>query len=52
MRANLRHRYGEAIAADWAASPDYEPGSRRTGKRPKHVNLLDRLDSHRALTTS
>lgn len=48
-RADLRRRYGELLTAGWAANPDYQPGGarKRRGKRPKHVNLLDRLDTHR-----
>lgn len=42
-----RRRYEQFIAAGWAANPDHLPGGRRKSKRPKHVNLLDRLDTHR-----
>lgn len=42
-----RGRYEQFIAAGWAANPDHLPGGRRKSKRPKHVNLLDRLDTHR-----
>ena len=41
-----RRRYDDLIQAGWAANPDHHPGKHAT-KRPKHVNLLDRLDSHR-----
>lgn len=42
-----RRRYGELIDAGWAANPDHRSGGRGNRRRPKHVNLLDRLDSHR-----
>lgn len=41
-----QRRYEGLIHAGWAANPDHHPG-RHAAKRPKHVNLLDRLDSHR-----
>jgi len=47
LLATYRRRYGEWIDAGWKANPDHQPGGRGKGKRPKHVNLLDRLDSHR-----
>ena len=31
----------------WAANPEHGPGQRGKRRRPKHVNLLDRLDGHR-----
>lgn len=42
-----RARYDQLIAAGWAANPDHHPGGRGKSKRSKHVNLLDRLDTHR-----
>lgn len=42
-----RRRYGEFIDAGWAANPDHHRGGRGKRKRPTHVNLLDRLDTHR-----
>jgi len=42
-----RDRYCGLITAGWAANPDHHPGGRGKSKRPKHVNLLDRLDTHR-----
>ncbi len=42
-----RHRYNEFIKAGWAANTEYHPGRRGKGKRPRHVNLLNRLDTHR-----
>ncbi|MGI8535674.1 MAG: IS66 family transposase [Mycobacteriales bacterium] len=42
-----RRRYQQFITAGWAANPDHLPGGRGKSKRPKHVNLLDRLDAHR-----
>lgn len=45
--ARFRKRYGELVAAGWAANPDHRPATKGNGKRPKHVNLLDRLDTHR-----
>jgi len=47
LLANYRRRYEQFIGAGWAANPDHLPGGRGKSKRPKHVNLLDRLDSHR-----
>lgn len=47
LLATCRRRYDEFINAGWAANPDHHPGRRGKGKRPKHVNLLDRLDTHR-----
>jgi transposase len=48
--AGYRRRYDEIITAGWAANPDHAPGTPVRGrqKRPKHVNLLDRLDRQRA----
>lgn len=45
--ADYRTRYRELINTGWAANPDHRPGQRgRRGKRkPKHVNLLARLDT-------
>lgn len=45
LLADHQHRYGDLIRAGWAANPGHWRGQR--GKRPKHVNLLDRLDTHR-----
>jgi transposase len=45
LLAEARARYGQLIANGWAANPDHWAGQR--GWRPKHVNLLDRLDGHR-----
>jgi transposase len=42
-----RRSYCEFINAGWAANPDHHPGGRGKSKRPKHINLLDRLDTHR-----
>jgi transposase len=47
LLVGYRRRYGQLIAAGWAANPDYSPGGRGKRRRPKHVNLLDRLDTHR-----
>lgn len=41
-----QRRYEDIIQAGWAANPDHHPG-KHAKKRPKYVNLLDRLDSHR-----
>jgi transposase len=50
LLAGYRRRYEEFIEAGWTANPDQQPGRPPAGRRrrrPKHVNLLDRLDSHR-----
>ena len=47
LLATYRRRYGELIDAGWAANPGHHPGGRGARRRPKHVNLLDRLDTHR-----
>ena len=47
LLATYRRRYGGLIDAGWAANPEHRPGQRGR-RRPKHVNLLDRLDGHRA----
>lgn len=47
LLARYQAHYDELVTAGWAANPDYPPAERRRRKRPKHVNLLDRLDSHR-----
>jgi transposase len=47
LLATYQRRYQDIIAAGWAANPDHRPGQRGRGRRPKHVNLLDRLDGHR-----
>lgn len=47
LLATYHRRYSQLIAAGWAANPEHQPGQRGKRRRPKHVNLLDRLDSHR-----
>jgi len=47
LLATYRRRYGKYIDAGWAANPEHGPGQRGKRRRPKHVNLLDRLDGHR-----
>lgn len=47
LLATYRRRYGDLIDAGWAANPEHGPGGRGRRRRPKHVNLLDRLDGHR-----
>jgi transposase len=47
LLATYRRRYGQLIEAGWPANPDHRPGQRGNRRRPKHVNLLDRLDTHR-----
>jgi transposase len=47
LLATYRARYNALIEAGWAANPDYQSGKRGKGRRPKHVNLLNRLDTHR-----
>lgn len=47
LLANYQRRYNELIKAGWAANPEHRPGQRGKRRRPKHVNLLDRLDTHR-----
>ena len=47
LLATYRRRYDELITAGWAANPDHHRGGPGKGRRPKHVNLLDRLDIHR-----
>lgn len=47
LLATYRRRYDELIEVGWAANPDHRPGQRGKRRRPKHVNLLDRLDTHR-----
>jgi transposase len=47
LLATYRRRYGELVDAGWAANPDHRPGGRGPRRRPRHVNLLDRLDTHR-----
>ena len=47
LLAKYRHRYDEYIQAGWTANRDHHPGGRGKQRRPKHVNLLDRLDTHR-----
>ena len=46
LMVKYQRRYDEFIRAGWAANPGFSPGTHAT-KRPKHVNLLDRLDGHR-----
>jgi transposase len=45
LLAVYRARYQQLVDAGWAVNPGYRAGQR--GKRPEHVNLLDRLDTHR-----
>ncbi len=47
LLVGYRRSYCEFINAGWAAGPDHHPGGRGKSKRPKHVNLGDRLDTHR-----
>lgn len=47
LLATYRRRYDQLIAAGWAANPAHHRGQRGQQRRPKHVNLLDRLDIHR-----
>lgn len=47
LLATYRRRYGELVDAGWTANPDHHTGQRGKRRRPKHVNLLDRLDTHR-----
>ncbi|MDQ6741052.1 MAG: transposase [Actinomycetota bacterium] len=44
LLANYQRRYNELIKAGWAANPEHRPDRRGKQRRPKHVNLLDRLD--------
>ena len=44
---HYQRRYQDIFAAGWAANPEHRPGQRGRRRRPKHVNLLDRLDGHR-----
>jgi transposase len=43
LLATYTHRYQQIVEAGWAANPDHPPGQRGKRKRPKHVNLLDRV---------
>ncbi len=45
--AAYRRRHGDLISAGWPANPEHHRGGRGKTRRPKHVNLLDRLDTHR-----
>jgi len=47
LLGSYRRRYHELVEAGWAANPQHRPGQRGKRRRPKHVNLLDRLDTHR-----
>ena len=47
LLATYRRRYDDLISAGWAANPEHHRGGRGKTRRPKHVNLLDRLDTHR-----
>lgn len=47
LLATYRARYHDLIEAGWEANPDHHRGVRSRRRRPKHVNLLDRLDTHR-----
>ena len=42
-----QRRYDALINAGWAANREHQRGDRGKRKRPKHVNLLDRLDTQR-----
>jgi transposase len=45
---DARHAYAQLIGAGWTANPGHAAGRRFSrSRRPKHVNLLDRLDEHR-----
>ncbi|WP_427019160.1 IS66 family transposase (plasmid) [Pseudarthrobacter sp. P1] len=46
LLAQYQRRYETLVQAGWAANPVHHPG-KHAKKRPKHVNLLDRLDGHR-----
>ena len=46
LLGKYQRRYNGLIQAGWAANPGFSPGNHVT-KRPKQVNLLDRLDGHR-----
>ena len=46
LLGKYQRRYNGLIQAGWAANPGFSPGNHAT-KRPKQVNLLDRLDGHR-----
>lgn len=47
LLATYQRRYDQLITAGWAANPEHHRGQRGRRRRPKHVNLLDRLDTHR-----
>jgi|GEM_PF-4987387 hypothetical protein len=47
LLAAYRRRYQTILDGGWAANPDHHAGQRGRRRRPKHVNLLDRLDTHR-----
>jgi transposase len=47
LLAAYQRRYNDLIEAGWAANPEHHPGGRGKRRRPRHVNLLDRLDGHR-----
>ncbi len=46
LLAAYQHRYDQLIQAGWTANPNSPP--RHRSKRSPAVNLLDRLDTHRA----
>lgn len=47
LLAGYHCHYDTLVQAGWAANPGHGPGQRGKRRRPKHVNLLDRLDTHR-----
>ena len=47
LLATYHRRYDALIRAGWAANPGQHRGGRGKHRRPKHVNLLDRLDTQR-----
>lgn len=47
LLAVYQRRYDDLITAGWTANPEHSRGGRGKTRRPKHVNLLDRLDTHR-----
>ena len=47
LLATYQRRYAALINMGWEANRGHHRGGRDKGKRPKHVNLLDRLDLQR-----
>jgi transposase len=47
LLTSYQRRYHQLISAGWTANPGHHRGGRGKTRRPKHVNLLDRLDAHR-----